>query len=350
MKRLWFFALAVALIAVGCARAPGRATLPASVPSGPVFIRVGVKDGNRVTVRSVPLEEYVRAAIISEFAPASGQPDAVERMYEVQAVIARTYALANLGRHRADGFDVCATTHCQLYEPSRVTASRWAALTAQAVARTSGAVLWFDGAPAAALFHADCGGHTSSADRVWGGTPRPYLVAVTDDGPAAASHATWRYETSRVALLAALNRDPRTHAGSRIDSLQVLDRDEAGRAEQIAIHGAEERIVRGETLRDVLGRTLGARTVRSTWFDVRRAGATFVFEGRGFGHGVGLCQAGALARIRAGEKLTAVLQRYYPGTRLTTLRARASDPRPSAFYDNIAYTTTLTPNFVLSSR
>jgi stage II sporulation protein D len=55
-------------------------------------------------------------------------------------------------------------------------------------------------------------------------------------------------------------------------------------------------------------------------FGVRRSGATFIFEGRGFGHGVGLCQAGALARIRAGDRLTTVLQRYYPGTKLITAR------------------------------
>ena len=59
--------------------------------------------------------------------------------------------------------------------------------------------------------------------------------------------------------------------------------------------------------------------MRSTWFDVERRGQTFVFEGRGFGHGVGLCQAGALARIRAGRKLPAILQTYFPGTKIVTL-------------------------------
>jgi stage II sporulation protein D len=122
-------------------------------------------------------------------------------------------------------------------------------------------------------------------------------------------------------VLAALNKDARTRAGSRLDGLEVLERDRAGRVERIAVHGAEERIVRGEALREVLGQTLGARTIRSTWFDVRRNGGTFVFEGRGFGHGVGLCQAGALARVRSGDKLTAILQRYYPGTRLTKVRS-----------------------------
>jgi stage II sporulation protein D len=304
----------------GCSAPPSRTTLPSSGRATPDFIRVGVKDGNRVTVHRVPLEEYVRAAIISEFAPGSGEAAVVERMFEVQAVIGRTYALAHLNRHAADGFDVCATTHCQLFQPARLTTTRWARQTANAVRHTAGAVLWFEGAPAMSLFHADCGGRTSQADEVWGGAARPYLASTTDAGPATAAHVPWRYETTRSALLAALNTDPRTRVGRRLDGVQVLERDRAGRAERIALHGTAERIVRGEPLREVLGRALGARTVRSTWFDVRRSGATYVFEGRGFGHGVGLCQAGALARIRAGHKLTSVLEHYYPGTRLIKLR------------------------------
>jgi stage II sporulation protein D len=311
------------LLAAGCSAPATRATLPSSTLAAPTLISVGLKEGNKITIRKVPLETYVQAAILSEFAPPSGDPETVERMLEVQAVIGRTYVLSHLGRHAADGFDVCATTHCQLFQPSRLTTSRWTTQSADAVRKTRGAVLWFDGAPATALFHADCGGRTSAADEVWGGAGRPYLVSVSDDGPAEEAHAIWRYEASRIALVTALNTDPRTRVGARLDGLQVLDRDAAGRAERIAIHGTDERIVRGEALREVLARTLGARTIKSTWFDVHRDSGAFVFEGRGFGHGVGLCQAGALARIRAGAKLPAILQRYFPGTRLVTLRDRS---------------------------
>jgi stage II sporulation protein D len=321
MQRSWCLLALSALAIASCSAPRARTALPSPGSSVPAFIRVGTKEGNRITVRSVRLEEYVQGAILSEFAPAGGDPVVVERMFEVQAVIGRTYALAYLGRHRADGFDVCATTHCQLFRPERLKASRWTAQTAEAVRRTEGTVLWFKGAAVSALFHADCGGHTSNADDVWGGTRPPYLISIADDGPAAPAHATWRYEVTRAALLAALNSDPRTRAGSRLDGLQVLGRDGAGRIERIAIHGDEERTVRGETLREVLGETLGARTVKSTWFDVRRSGGTFVFEGRGFGHGVGLCQAGALARVRAGDNLKAILQHYYPGTRLIKVRS-----------------------------
>ncbi|MDP9323050.1 MAG: SpoIID/LytB domain-containing protein [Acidobacteriota bacterium] len=323
MKWSWCVPAVVAALAFGCSAPAGRAMLPPTKPSAPATIRVGIRNGNKLTIRKVPLEDYVQAAILSEFAPPSGEPAIVERMLEVQAVIGRTYALAHLGRHAAEGFDLCSTTHCQLFQPSRLTTSRWSAQSAEAVAHTAGTVLWFDGAPANALFHADCGGHTSKPDDVWGGPGSPYLVSIADSGPAADAHAAWRYDAPGSAVLAALNKDPRTRVGARLDSIQVLERDGAGRAENIAIRGTQERIVRGEALREVLAQAFGARTVKSTWFDVHGDGRTFVFEGRGFGHGVGLCQAGALARIRAGASIAAVLQRYFPGTKIITLR-RAS--------------------------
>lgn len=321
MKSSWcVLAVLVTAGAVACTAPATRAILPTAVPAAPRVVRVGVAEGGTTTVRSVPIEEYVAATIISEFAPPDGEPVMVERMLEVQAVIGRTYALAHLARHAREGFDLCATTHCQLFQPSRLQTSRWAGQAAEAGRRTSGTVLWFDGAPANALFHADCGGHTSKAADVWGGAGRSYLVAIADDGPAEEVHSRWRYEAGRASVQRALNADPRTRVGRRLDGIQILERDSAGRAEQIALHGTEERIVRGEALRDVLTRAFGGRTIKSTWFDVRREGAAFVFEGRGFGHGVGLCQAGALARIRAGTRLPAILQRYFPGTKLMVMR------------------------------
>jgi stage II sporulation protein D len=320
-KRRWHLPFLFAVLSASCSAPATRATLPSARAQEPASIRVGVKEGNRITIRKVPLETYVQATILSEFAPPSGEPAVIERMLEVQAVIGRTYAIAHLNRHGSDGFDVCATTHCQLFDPSRLTTSRWAPQAAEAIKRTTATVLWYGGGPADALFHADCGGRTSRADEVWTGAGRPYLVSLTDDGPATGSHATWRYETSEAALVAALNKDPRTNVGATLRGIQVLERDEAGRAERIALHGASERIVRGEELRDVLSQTFGPRSIKSTWFEIQRNGRSFSFEGRGFGHGVGLCQAGALARVRAGTNVAAVLQQYFPGTKLITLRA-----------------------------
>lgn len=318
MKYSWCVPAVMAAISAACATAVRPKPLPDPPGGIPEFVRV--KPGGGGPARRVALEDYVRATIISEFAPPSGDPALVERMLEVQAVIARTYAVAHLARHRAQGYDLCSSTHCQLYEPSRLKTSMWAAAAAEATANTAGMVLWYASGPARALFHADCGGHTSAVSEVWEGAPRPYLKAQVDGGPALAAHTSWRFEVSAADLVRALNKDPRTRVGSRLHDVAISRRDDGGRAELVALRGSRTSVVRGEALRTVLVRAFGPRSLRSTLFDVERRPGGFAFAGRGYGHGVGLCQAGALARLKAGSRPEHVLSLYYPGTRLFVLR------------------------------
>ncbi len=176
MTTRWVRALGVvtAAAAAACTSAPGVPGRPALPSAAAVAaVRVGTTESGHLTVQSVLLEEYVEAAILSEFAPADGDSQAIERMFEVQAVIARTYAVGHRGRHGRDGYDLCDRTHCQLFQPARRQTSRWAPEAAAAVRRTRGQLLWFGDAPALAVFHADCGGRTSSAADVWGGPPDP---------------------------------------------------------------------------------------------------------------------------------------------------------------------------------
>ena len=293
---------------------------PVKVPAGsvPRFIRVKVSP-TAAPIR-VPLEEYVRGTILSEFAPPSGDPADIERMFEVQAVIARTYAAAHIGRHQREGYDLCSTTHCQLYQPGRLKTSSWAPLAVEAAEHTAAQILWFNGAPASALFHADCGGHTSSATNIWGGKASPYLMGIPDDGVAESAHSSWRYEVGRTELIAALNADPRTRVGKVLRDISITRRDDGGRAQLVVLNGSREPVVRGEELRTVLTRAFGPKSVRSTRFEVTKSGQRFVFTGQGYGHGVGLCQAGAYAWLRAGAKPPQVLARYYQGTKLIVMR------------------------------
>jgi peptidoglycan hydrolase-like amidase len=87
--------------------------------------------------------------------------------------------------------------------------------------------------------------------------------------------------------------------------------------------------MRGDAFRQALSRAFGPRAIRSTRFDIRRTGATFTFAGRGFGHGVGLCQAGALARLHAGAAPADVIRYYYPGVIMTGARRSALGVRSS---------------------
>jgi stage II sporulation protein D len=329
VRSLTTVVVVAALMALSaCATGPVRVTLPSNVArtAVPRTIQVQVREGTALVVREVALEDYVATTALSEIHPDNNDNRVAERMFEVQAVIARSYAASNRGRHARDGFDLCSTTHCQLYEPARLGTSRWAALVRAAVQRTSGEVLWFADGPARAVFHADCGGHTSSAAAVWGGLAPAYLAGASDEGLACDAHKEWTFEIRAAALRTALNADSRTAVGAALDQIEIAGRDSAGRAEKILLRGSRAFVIRGEVFRDVVTRALGARTLRSTLFTVRKSRAAsaeataprdvFVFSGRGFGHGVGLCQAGALARLKAGASPEEVLEHYFPGTSL----------------------------------
>ena len=307
--RLLASALIVTTLLTLACTSPGTIRLRGALaPQG--MVRVQLANG---TV-SVPMDDYVRVVILSEFSPGPADPAAVEKMLEVQAVVSRTYAM--FPRHRGQGFDFCTSTHCQLYDPAGTTKARWAAAAARAVRKTSGVILWFDRAPARIAFHADCGGRTSAARDVWTGLEPSYLPALDDGGPAAAAHSSWRFAPPRPALLAALNADARTRVGKHLDRIDVLKRDEGGRAQLVALKGEHAPLVRGDDLRAVISRAFGFRALGSTRFDVAPNKGTFEFTGRGLGHGVGLCQVGAFARISAGASPADVLAHYFPGTAL----------------------------------
>jgi len=281
-----------------------------------VTLRVQVREGSALVVRDVPIEDYVAGTALSEVHPAAGDDALAGRVFEMQAVLARTYALSNLRRHASEGFDLCSTTHCQLYEPARLSTSRWAAVVKDATARTAGEVLWFANAPARVVFHADCGGHTSDASAVWGGTAPAYLAGTRDDGPAESAHTAWAFETTSSALRRALDADPRTDVGATLDRIEIAGRDAAGRAELVTLRGTRAFVVRGEVFRDAVTRALGVASIRSTMFTVKKTRAGFAFAGKGYGHGVGLCQTGAIARLKAGAPPEQVLSYYFPGTSL----------------------------------
>ena len=141
----------------------------------------------------------------------------------------------------------------------------------------------------------------------------PYLTGHPDVLPGNARHMVWRYEITGARLSDALGRDGGPQVGSAATRVEVSARDSAGRALQVVVTGRRTVTLRGEAFRSAVNAVAGPLAIRSTWFTVTRTGGRFVFEGRGFGHGVGLCQTGALARARAGQSTRDILAFYYPG-------------------------------------
>lgn len=325
---------AAVLCAVGLAACGGPATprVPPSVPpvgppgavttrppSGPPALRLPrtVRVQTAGGVRSLDLDTYVAGVVAGELAVGALPVEVAHRMLALQAIVARTWAAANVGRHARQGFDFCSTTHCQVMRAEEAVLAANRPLVAKSAADTRGQVLTHLGRPIDAVFHADCGGATSRADAVWGSAGHPYLRTVADPTCETDVTSAWSHAATRDEVRAALNTLPQTSVGSRLDGLRIVEVDEGGRAVLMSLEGERSPLVRGEEVRSALARQFGARSIRSTRFTVRREGNRFSFAGRGFGHGVGLCQRGALARLRAGAPVELVLRTYYPGTTLT---------------------------------
>ena len=171
-----------------------------------------------------------------------------------------------------------------------------------AVRATEGQVLTDDrGQPVDAYFGASCGGETANIAALWGTRPSQYLAGVRDEYCASGPHATWTDVIARADLLRALQSDARTNVGARLDQVVISKRDETGRAEFITIDGEHRKQVRGWDFKIIVGRVLGWNVLKSSRFEVARAGSNFIFHGNGFGHGLGLCQEGAHVMAARGS-------------------------------------------------
>ena len=271
----------------------------AQTPRDARALTVRVRQSHDSAAVAMPLEEYLFGVLAAE---ASTEDEFAA--LKAQAIVSRTYAVKHLGRHARDGFDFCATTHCQRYlrvTPSNSRPEFHAALR-RAVSETSGETLRdARGRIINAYFSASCGGMTADIATLWG-TPaqEPYERGVRDDFCTTAPHARWTDRVPARRLLLALREDARSDVGARLDGVTVVKRDRTGRAELVAVAGERRRVLRGWDFKIIVGRTLGWSVIKSSRFTVTREGDDFVFRGSGFGHGLGLCQHGAhtLARRR----------------------------------------------------
>lgn len=253
------------------------------------------KDGR---VSNVPLEVYVARVLAGE-----GEPNAPEAAEEALAIAIRTFAIVNMGRHRRDGFDLCDTTHCQV--PRTATAA-----TRRAALATAGEILTFNGAPAPVYYSASCGGRSEDASVLVPGANYPYMRSAVDD--VHDEDVPWTVDMSMRQLEQVLAR---AGFGGRLKDVRVDARDRSGRVARIALRGLEPEEVAGTQFRTAIGATL----LRSTAFSIERHGDTLRFTGRGYGHGVGMCVIGAGRRARRGQSTRAILDQYYPGTRVMSL-------------------------------
>lgn len=281
-------------------------------------------------INLVGLETYLEGVVPHEIGDPG--PDAYAAV-QAQAVAARTYALSRMDMNRAKPWDVEAGVMDQVYR-GREKQTR---LASSAVRETRGVTLFHRGALCEAYYSATCGGHTSDIRHVWPDRPDAgYLHGRRDRDAkspssfcAAARNFRWRYsfsarslgETLRQTLPAVLGV-PASRMGELID-VNVLERSPSGRVRRFEIRMSTGTFtVEGDRIRRAVMLDVGrGRILPSTLFDVekrmdgrRLSGVDFV--GGGNGHGVGMCQNGALGMARAGYQYAMILQHYYPGCEL----------------------------------
>jgi stage II sporulation protein D len=285
-------------------------------------------DGGRLTlIETLGIESYLRGVVTWEIGV---QPEEVRAAVEAQAVAARTYVQSRLGQFDAQGFDVFADERDQVYKG----ALRDDPTADRAIAATHGLVLESGGGLIQAYYSSTCGGYTSWIEHVWPKPAARYLVGQRDasgQGPsfcAASKHFRWTEAWSGAELERTLQETlPRTlqlPAGTRIGGLvdlRVADRDGSGRVLDLEVQTNQGTWhVRGDSIRWVL-KPRDRGILRSLMFDldVERGNDTVlrvVARGGGNGHGVGMCQMGALGMARVGYDRNAILAHYYPGTSL----------------------------------
>ena len=312
--------------------APGGLRWGTGVYSGP-FRLLPDAHGGWSLVEEAPLERYLEGVVPHEIG--AGSPPAA---LMAQAVLARTWAVRNRARFRADGYHLCADTQCQVYsDPAQASLA-----VRQAIATSRGQVLAAAEQPIHAVYHASNGGVAAGREEAWDVDPVPYLRPFADgDGafvaktplPVAAASlpALLRQGTGAYGADHPLFRWQRTLSAGRVEGalaarglsvgtprrLRVLERGASGRALALEIVGAKTTVI---LRRDAIRRTL--RELPSTLFTLSPSQpGTWLVRGGGFGHGVGLSQAGAIDLASRGWSMDTILKHYYPGADLKPLGA-----------------------------
>ncbi len=271
-------------------------------------------------INELPLEEYLYGVMEGEI-PSSWLFDVLC----AQAIAARTYALEEIERlerlAEEQDYHLSWTTEDQVYGgvESETRQAR------QAVDDTRGKVITYQGELIKAFYHNCCGGHTVSSGDVWGGEDFPYLKVGPDEFCKESPYYKWEWEIEVSELRKILVKEG--FSVGKIYRLQVLSRtedlsfEEGGRVAKLRIHlkGGHQDLT-GTEFRKLVNQWIEKDMLRSTLFKVgrwvKREASYFRFEGRGSGHGVGICQWGAKKMAEEGRNFQDILQFYYPGTEI----------------------------------
>ncbi|MFW6039712.1 MAG: SpoIID/LytB domain-containing protein [Gemmatimonadota bacterium] len=284
-----------------------------------------VEDAGLNAVNELPLEDYLLGVVPIEIGPRG--PDELAAV-AAQAVAARTYVVSHLRAREEMGFDVFGTVEDQAYGGMAAERDE----STRAVRATAGRILMYDGLPIRAMYHSTCGGRTAPVEDVLDREPAPYLRSVADRAPDGTDYCAispryrWVEELAPGDLNGRIRSQvrrifgaPAEHTGDLL-GVRIAERTSTGRVRSLALRGARsefvlERLDIRIALQNDEGRILG-----STDFDIAiRPDDVIELRGRGYGHGSGMCQWGAIGRARAGQDWETILATYYPGAEVVSV-------------------------------
>lgn len=328
----------------------GLVTLNGSLYRGTGEVRFN-SNGSLAVVNELPLEQYLYGVVPRELPP---DPYGLLEAQKAQAVAARTYALANMGKRSRDGYDLLPTTSDQVYGGYEAEHP----VSNQAVDETRGMVLTYNGGLIEAVFHSTSGGYTASNEEVWNSNPVPYLRGIPDAQRGQAfehvptlevfkrhAHPTslrnaaegdfesdwskyhrWVVDWTQAELQAILGAWFNTETG-RILALNVTERSGSGRVQTLEIVAENGTFYAyKDQVRSVMKYVNASGTyspLRSTmvFFEPQvdpqtREITGFTGYGGGWGHGVGLSQTGAVGMAEKKATYDTILRHYYQGAEL----------------------------------
>lgn len=262
-------------------------------------------------VLSVPFEKYLEGVLVGEMSP-TWPLEALK----AQAVAARSYTLYQLSRRHGEMFQLQGDVLDQVYSLNSETP--FVKNIRQALAETEGEVLTQGREVLKAYYHSDCGGETEEPQNVWGVANVHFGVA---HDKKCATRSAWSFTVKKSDLATKLSEKFRLRI---LESVQVLSRTQSHRVALIAMAGGENRVtMTGQELRQLLG----FDKIKSTLFSLTVASDSVTFQGRGSGHGSGLCQWGSRDLAKEGQTYEEILTHYYPRAQLTKINATHKSAR-----------------------
>lgn len=270
-------------------------------------LTVSVLSQNQLrVVNELPLDDYLRGVL-----PWEANPVWPLEALKAQAVASRTYAFFKAVERQQEDHHLGSTVMSQVYKGKGIEKLQ----TDQAIAATKGEILMHHGTLFPAYFHSTCGGKTTDAATVWPVESHPVLMGVSCEFCQGSKHFRWhaRYEESEIRSI--INK--KGYQMGPIDQIKISDTDKSGRATALTVHSGQQKLkLNANDLRIWLepGR------FKSTFLDsIRKQGSVFSFFGRGWGHGVGMCQYGMKRLAELGYNYQQILEFYYPGSKIRKL-------------------------------